>query len=319
MSAGRNLLLTLLLAMCCNFADAQTLSTQEVIHMPQAKADRRIAYGSDPLQFGDLRMPDSHPSKTSQTATPSHEKTARAGDPGGGAPNKFPVAIVIHGGCWSAEYDLGYMGNASAALTRAGIATWTIEYRRVGDTGGGWPGTFQDVAKAADYVRELAKQYPLDLKRVVAVGHSAGGHLALWLAARHKLPATSELYASKPIALRGVVSLAGIADLAQAGAENVCGDMAYQLMGGKPDTLASRYQQGSPSESLPLGVEQVLVHGESDKLVPHKLSVEYESRARKSGDDVKLVSIPGAGHFELVVPTANAWQQVEDSIVGILH
>jgi acetyl esterase/lipase len=301
MSAGRYLLLTLLLAMCCNFADAQTLSTQEVIRMPQAKADRRIAYGSDPLQFGDLRMPDSHPSKTSQ----------------GGAPNKFPVAIVIHGGCWSAEYDLGYMGNASAALARAGIATWTIEYRRVGDTGGGWPGTFQDVAKAADYLRELAKQYPLDLKRVVAIGHSAGGHLALWLGARHRLAKSSELYASDPIALRGVVSLAGIADLAEAGKENVCGDMAYQLMGGQPDALASRYQQGSPSELLPLGVEQVLIHGESDKMVPHKLSVEYESRARKSGDDVKLVSIPGAGHFELVVPTSAAWKIVEGAVVGL--
>jgi len=291
MSAGRNLLLTFLLAMCCNFADAQTLSTQEVLRIPQAKADRRIAYGSDPLQFGDLRMP-----------------------PGKGP---FPVAIVIHGGCWSAEYDLGYMGNASAALTRAGIATWTIEYRRVGNTGGGWPGTFQDVAKAADYLRELAKEYPLDLSRVVAVGHSAGGHLALWLGARHKLPKSSELYASDPIALRGVVSLAGIADLAQAGAENVCGDMAYQLMGGQPDALASRYQQGSPVELLPLGVEQVLIHGESDKLVPHKLSVEYESRARKSGDDVKLVSVPGAGHFELVVPMSAAWKIVEGAVVGL--
>jgi acetyl esterase/lipase len=287
--------------MCCNFADAQTLSTQEVTHMPQAKADRRIPYGSDPLQFGDLRMPDSHPSKTGQ----------------GGAPNRFPVAIVIHGGCWSAEYDLAYMGNMSAALAKAGIATWTIEYRRVGDTGGGWPGTFQDVARAADYVRELAKQYPLDLKRVVAVGHSAGGHFALWLAARHKLPKTSELYASDPIVLRGVVSLAGIADLAQAGAENVCGDMAYQLMGGQPDAFASRYQQGSPAELLPLGVKEILIHGESDKLVPHKLSVEYESRARKSGDDVKLVSVPGAGHFELVVPTSAAWKIVEGAVVGL--
>jgi acetyl esterase/lipase len=209
------------------------------------------------------------------------------------------------------------MGNASAALTKAGIATWTIEYRRVGDSGGGWPGTFQDVAQAADYVRELAKQYPLDLKRVVAIGHSAGGHMALWLAARHKLPKSSELYASDPIALRGVVSLAGIADLAQAGAENVCGDMAYQLMGGQPDALASRYQQGSPVELLPLGVEQVLIHGESDKLVPHKLSVEYESRARKSGDDVKLVSVPGAGHFELVVPMSAAWKIVEGAVVGL--
>src|SRR4051794_1158311 len=129
-------LLTVLLLMCCDFADVQTLSTQDVLHLPQTKADHRISYGSHPHQFGDLRLPQ------------------------GKGP--FLVAIVIHGGCWSADYDLLYMGNMSAALAKAGIATWTIEYRRVGDNGGGWPGTFQDVAKAADYVRELAKQYPLD-------------------------------------------------------------------------------------------------------------------------------------------------------------
>ena len=110
MSVGRRLLLTFLLFMC-SFADAQTLSTQEVLHMPQAKADRRVAYGSNPLQFGDIRMPRG-------TGT-------------------FPISIIIHGGCWSADYDLNYMGNMSAALAKAGVATWTIEYRRVGDNGGG--------------------------------------------------------------------------------------------------------------------------------------------------------------------------------------
>jgi acetyl esterase/lipase len=227
------------------------------------------------------------------------------------------VGIVIHGGCWSAEYDLGYMGNMSAALAKAGIATWSIEYRRVGDAGGGWPGTFQDVARGSDYVRELAKQYPLDLSRVIAIGHSAGGHLALWLAARHKLPQSSELYAADPIALRGVVSLAGIPDLAVAGAENVCGDMAYQLMGGKPDRFGERYEQGSPVKLLPLGVKQVLIHGEEDKLVPHKLSVDYEARARKTGDAIKLIRAPAAGHFEVVVPTTKAWKAVEEAVAAL--
>ncbi len=301
----------LLYTMCCAFASAQTLTTQEVLRMPQAKADRRIAYGSDPHQFGDLRIP--HPSK------------APGGPPKPGLlgwdskDHKFPVAIVIHGGCWSADYDLAYMGNLSAALAKHGIATWSIEYRRVRDSGGGWPGTFQDVAAAADYVRELAKQYPLDLTRVVAVGHSAGGHLALWLAARHRLPKSSELYSADPIALRGVVSLAGIPDLAAAGADTGCGDMGHQLMGGKPEQLAARYRQGSPAELLPLGVKQILIHGEQDKLVPYKLSIDYEARAKKSGDDVKLISVPAAGHFELVVPTTPAWRTVEQAAIALVR
>lgn len=278
----------LVLVMCCAHAESQTLSSQEALSLRQAKADARFAYGNAPQQFGDLRLPK------------------------GKGP--FPVAIVIHGGCWSAQYDLAYLGNMSAALAKEGIVTWSIEYRRVGDSGGGWPGTFQDVAKAADYVRELAKQYPLDLKRVVAVGHSAGGHLALWLAARHKLPKSSELYSPDPIALSGVVSLAGIPDLAAAGTDTGCGDMPYQLMGGRPDQVPDRYKQGSPVELLPLAVRQILIHGQQDKLVPHKLSVDYEARARKSGDEVRLVSVPNAGHFELVVPTTEAWEKVADFV-----
>jgi acetyl esterase/lipase len=289
--------------MCCDFADAQTLTTQEVLRIPQEKADRRIAYGSGPHQFGELRMPDSHPVKTGL----------------GGPPDaKLPVAIVIHGGCWMAAYDLAYLGNMSAALAKAGMAAWTIEYRRVGDAGGGWPGTFQDVAEGADYVRALAKEYPLDLKRVITVGHSAGGHLALWLAARHKLAKSSELYTAAPINLRGALALAPLGDLAQAGTGTGCGDMGYQLMGGKPEAFAERYQQGSPAEMLPLGVRQVLVHGEADQLVPHKLSVEYEARARKGGDEVTLISVPRAGHFELVVPTTEAWKVVENAVLDLV-
>ena len=268
--------------------------------MPQAKADRRIAYGAAPQQFGDLRVP--HPDRGWK-----------------GGEKKFPVAIVIHGGCWSAEYDLAYMGNLSAALAKQGIATWSIEYRRVGDSGGGWPGTFRDVAAAADHVRELAKQYPLDSTRVIAVGHSAGGHLALWLAARRKMPKTSELDSPDPIMLRGVVSLAGIPDLAAAGTGTGCGDMGYQLMGGALDKVPERYRQGSPAELLPIGVKQVLIHGEHDKLVPHKLSVDYEARARKAGDNVTLISVPAAGHFELIVPTTPSWKIVQEKVLGLLQ
>ena len=303
--------LVLVLIMCCSVSNAQTISTQEVLRMPQAKADHRIPYGPRPQQFADLYLP--HPNETSGGPP-------KPGLLGWGSNNhKFPVAIIIHGGCWSSQYDLAYMGNMSAALAQQGIATWSIEYRRVGDPGGGWPGTFQDVAAAADHLRELASRFPLDLTRVVAVGHSAGAHLALWLAARHKLPKSSELYSADPIALRGVVSLAGIPDRAAAGADTGCVDMGYQLMGGQPRQLAVRYQQGSPAELLPLSVKQLLIHGEQDKLVPFKLSVDYELRAKKSGDDVKLIAIPNAGHFELVVPTTTAWKTVQNAVSSLTH
>ncbi len=293
-------LILFVLFMCPSSADAQRLTTQQAMNLPQAKVDHRIAYGKDAHQFGGLRVP--HPD----------------GSWNGGDKN-FPLAIIIHGGCWSADYDLAYMGNLSAALAKEGIATWSIEYRRVGNHGGGWPGTFQDVANGADYVRELAKQYPIDAKRVIAVGHSAGGHLALWLAARKKLPKSSELYSPDPIKLRGVVSIAGIPDLAAAGKQKVCGDMAYQLIGGTPEQFADRYKHASPSELVPVGVKQILVHGGSDQFVPHKLSMDYEQLARQKGDEVSVITAKGAGHFEPIVPATAAGQAVTSAVVRLFN
>jgi acetyl esterase/lipase len=267
------------------------LTTDEAMRRPQPVADRRIHYGSAPLQFGDLRMPRGE--------------------------GEFPLAIVIHGGCWSAEYDLSYMGMLCAALAAQGIATWCVEYRRVGDTGGGWPGTFVDVGAAADFVRRLAREFPLDLDRVVAVGHSAGGHLALWLAARSKMNASDDLYVANPIALRGVVALAAIPDLVRAARENVCGDMSIRLMGGTHSDCPDRYRQGSPVELLPLGVKQVLVHGEADALVPPSFSAEYTQRARTAGDLARFVSVT-AGHFELISPSSQAGSAVESAVLSLL-
>src|SRR5215470_13314808 len=143
----------------------QGQSSRDVLTRPVPQADHRIAYGPNEFQFGELRLPKGE--------------------------GRSPVAIVIHGGCWMSEYGLSYMGHLSAALTEAGVATWSVEYRRIGNKGGGWPGTFEDVSRAADHLRTLAKTYPLDLSRVIATGHSAGGHLALWLAARKLLPKDS--------------------------------------------------------------------------------------------------------------------------------
>ncbi|MGH8590115.1 MAG: alpha/beta hydrolase, partial [Gammaproteobacteria bacterium] len=144
-------------------------------------------FGSDPIQFADLRLPK------------------------GKGP--FPIAIVIHGGCWMKFADLQNTAPLSDALRHAGIATWNIEYHRVDNTGGGWPGTFNDVAAAADHVKTIAKTYELDLTQVIVIGHSAGGHLALWLAARHRLPKNSPLYVEKPLPIRGAINLAGPANL----------------------------------------------------------------------------------------------------------
>jgi len=274
------------------FAAAQNLSVQDIQKLPRPAADHRVAYGSDPLQFGDLRLP------------------------AGSGPH--PVVIVIHGGCWLSAYDLQHLSSFCAALTRAGMATWSLEYRRVGDPGGGWPGTLQDVSRGADHLRELAPRHRLDLNRVVAAGHSAGGHLALWLAARRRLCADSPLRAVDPIRLRGVVSLAGVPDLRRAAEQRICGDTLHRLLGGSPAAEPERYRQASPIELLPLGLPQRLIHGALDKIVPVALARDYEAAAKKRGDDVRLVVLDQAAHFEPVAPESSAWPVVEQAVRSLL-
>ncbi len=195
------------------------------------------------------------------------------------------------------------MGRLSAALTKAGIATWTIEYRRVGNPGGGYPGTFDDVEAAAAYVATLAKKHPIDASRVAAVGHSAGGHLALWLASGTRASQQK---------LKGVVSLAGVTDLRAAAAGKVCGDAIPRLMGD------ADYAKFSPSEMPAPKIPVHLIHGEQDRLVPVKMSRDY-AQGRKSAGNVTLTVIPGAGHFELVTPGSAAWPAVESAVLGLLR
>jgi acetyl esterase/lipase len=265
------------------------LTVQDVLKLPVPAADHRLAYGGDPLQFGDLRLPQ------------------------GAGPH--PVVIVLHGGAWLAQYNLDHVASFCAALTRAGVATWSLEYRRVGNPGGGWPGTFTDVARGADHLRILAGPHRLDLDRVAVVGHSAGGHLALWLAGRRRLPKGSPLYADTPLPVRGVVSLAGVTDLRKF---RLRMDVVDQLLGGKPDDVPGRYEQTSPLELLPLGVPQWLLHGARDGLVPIALAKEYEAAAKKKGDDVRLTLFEAAGHFELIVPESSAWPAVRDAVLSVL-
>jgi acetyl esterase/lipase len=268
----------------------QTQSSRGILIRPAPPADQRLAYGSNEFEFGELRMPK------------------------GAGP--FPVAVIIHGGCWLSQYGLTYMGHLSAALTEAGVATWSIEYRRIGNPGGGWPGTFEDAARATDHLRALAKNYPLDLNRVIAVGHSAGGHLALWLAERKNLPKDSPLYSSNPLPLRGVVSLAGVTDLRRTG--TACDENVPQLMGGSAKEKASIYSQASPIELLPLGIPYAVVQGDDDNIIPLAMAKEFTDAAKKKGDDAKLVVIEKAGHFEVVDPKSAAWDAVRTQALALL-
>jgi acetyl esterase/lipase len=256
-------------------------------------AGYRLAYGEGRLRFGDLRLPS------------------------GDAP--FPLAVIIHGGCWRSENDLGHISHLSSALTRTGIATWTIEYRRVGDAGGGWTGTFEDVAAGIDHARALAKQFPLDLSRVVLIGHSAGGHLALWVAARRNLPEGSPLSSAEPLVARGVVSLAGISDLRTFSVGSAyCNASVPPLLGGTADEVPERYRQASPIELMPLRVPQRLLHGALDTYVPVEQSRMFADRARSLGDDVELTVLPAIGHFDLIAPWSRAWPTVERTVMKVL-
>lgn len=270
------------------------LTVSDYVKLPAVPATTRYLYGDDTEQFADLYLP---------TAPP----TDSAG---------YPVLILIHGGCWGAQYGLAQLGLFSQRFAELGIAVWSLEYRRIGN-GGGWPETFLDVAAGADLLRTIAKEHLLNLDRVVAVGHSAGGHLALWLAARHKLEPESPIYTPDPLPLAGVVSLAGIPDLVDADARDICRGAVPQLLGGSPVDFPERYRDGSPSAFLPLGVPQHLIIGTLDQAVSLVHNELYVEAARRQGDEVQLSVLPDVGHFEIVTPGSAVWPLIQAAIVGL--
>jgi acetyl esterase/lipase len=280
------------------FADAVTLMTPDQFQaLPVTKPDIRLKYGSDANNIGDLRLPD------------------------GAGP--FPVAVLIHGGCFMADYaKLDELSQLAEALRRDGIATWNIEYRRLGQPGGGWPGTYQDVGQAIDHLRELSPRYPLDLRKVIVIGHSAGGTLALWSASRSKLPVGGPLAAQSPIKPIGVINLAGLPDLRDniVKYEQLCGHpVIHEMLGSEPSEVIENARAAAAIDRLPLGVEQTIILGDHEDFVPRAVAQAYVEKARSAGDKAQLVVIPDAGHFEIAATTSAAWPQVRKSILALLR
>ncbi len=258
--------------------DAQILTTAQAMQLPSEEADHRLYWGLGELQFGDLRLPT--------------------------GPGPHPIVVLIHGGCWLSDYRMQYMGALGDALKAEGIATWNIEYRSVGDAGGGWPGTMLDVGAAIDDLRFLATKYPLDLDRVVLSGHSAGAQLALWAATRPSAAAVNPLRGENPLPVHGVVALSPVADLVASVSDDtpICGRSAARLLGGTPEEVPERYALVSPAEMLPLGVPYAIVSGVEDQFVAAAHVAVFAEQARRAGDAMRLELIPEAGHFEVVAP-----------------
>lgn len=255
-------------------------------------ADLRVTYGPAPSQFAELRLPRKDGSRAARDS------------------GQHPTVLLLHGGCWLSAYGVDHVAGIAESLRQAGFAVLAAEYRRVGEKGAGVPGTFDDVRAAYDSLRAIAPRYGLDTARVLVMGHSAGGHLALWLA-------------SEPgVRVRGVIALAGVTDLAAFAAPSGCGSAVPRLMGGRPapgdragtvaeldarPSLPARYAVASPITRAgpPPGTRVVLVVADADRVVPMAQSEAYLARFPST----ESLAVPG-GHFDLVAPWTPAWARI---------
>jgi acetyl esterase/lipase len=256
--------------------------SDDVLTLRPPPADARLSYGSDRNQFLDLRFP---------AAKQKNKPHA--------------LVINIHGGYWRAKYNLDHAAHLCAALTARGLATANLEYRRVGNDGGAWPGTFADIRSAFHFLVQNAQSHNLDPKRIVVIGHSAGAQLALCLAAHE--PSVTH-----------VVSLAGVVDLERAYQLHLSNDAVVEFLRGTPIEVPDHYREADPME-LSIPARQWLIHGSSDDVVPPIFSRDYvtakQTRAGKEKEDAHLLDIPRAGHFDLIDPRTQAWKPVEETIL----
>lgn len=265
----------------------EPITPQDLLDASARSPDHRIEYGSDPLQVGHLYLP--------------------------AGPGPHPVLAFIHGGCFLSRFDIAHTAPLSAAIADEGYAVWSIEYRRVGDAGGGWPATFRDVGRGLDHLGEIAGEHDLDLGRVLVAGHSAGGTLSLWAAGRGKIAAVSELYVEEPLDVGAVLGLAAVGDLEAAWMLGVCGDVVDRLMGGAPVQVPERYAAASPMQLVPLDVPVTFVVGTLDTWTPPAMSWVYRARAVGT-EELEVIELPESAHFEMIAPWSSSWPTVLDAL-----
>jgi acetyl esterase/lipase len=266
----------------------------EIIGRKPPDADKKIAYGTLSSQFGELRLPSSS--------------------------GPFPVVVGIHGGWWRAAHGLETHSHVCAALTKAGFATWNIEYRRIGENTGGWPGTLNDVGSAIDFLQTIKNEYQLDLNRLITMGFSAGGHLAAWAALREHINPGSAIYTETPTKIYGCVSLAGALDLTLCQQLGLSNDVVTEFLQGTPQEVMNRYLDASPIELVSRSKTDVifrLFHGTADTSVPCNVSQQFFNTAQKLGVNCLLSMLADTHHFELIDPDSQAWNKALESILEL--
>lgn len=279
-----------------------TAETESAFSHPAVAPDVSLAYGEHPDQVIDFYAPR-------------------------GTEGRVPLVVMLHGGAWRAPYDRRYLTPFADFLARRGLAVANVEYRRGrnlpqqggdGPVAGRWPETFDDVAAVLDALPELTRTAlpQADVRRTVLTGHSAGGQLALWAAARHVLPPGSPWRLTAPPPLRGVVALAPIADFTRAVELDVCGGAVRELLGGGAE-LAERAAQVDPAVLLPTGIATAVVQGRDDLTVPYALAESFVDAAAKAGETVGLTLLEEIGHFPLIDPAADACAVVAEEIAQL--
>jgi acetyl esterase/lipase len=248
------------------------MQTEDILDLKPPAADERIAYGTDPNHFVDLRRPK----KSQQRAV-----------------------AFIHGGFWRAKYDLMHASHLCEALRIAGWTSINVEFRRVGNPGGAWPGTFSDLRSAMQMIFSAAKKWDFAPENLVVMGHSAGGQLALALAGHDER-------------IKKAVSLAGVLDLQRAYDLHLSNDAVVEFLGGTPTQMPDHYKEASPTQ-LTIKAKQLVVHGDKDNVVPVAISQEYV-RLKKAKERVESLVLPGAGHFEVIDPRTKEWKQIESAL-----
>lgn len=272
---------------------ADAVRFEDVMLQPATPADMVVAYGAHPDQFGELRLPH--------------------------GPGPHPVVVLVHGGCWMQAFDVAHIRPLADAITGLGYATWTLEYRRPDGRADPWPDTFVDVAMGLDELRELADEHALDLDGMTVLGHSAGGQLALWLAARPGFAESHPLHMNAPLEVARVLALAPIADMTGfAALDQGCNAGARQVVGGEPEQWPERFRAVSPIDNLPLGVRVELIHAIADPIVPWSQSTNFAEAFGAAGGEIELHRLDEpAGHFDVLLTYGGAWGLLEELLSPI--